>query len=152
MTTSLHKAARSGTIYIRTLLAVAAVTGLLALAGPVHAQIYVTFGYLPTFSTDPDFEIGPKPAENEDFAANRAGSGSFDFGLFGLRAAAGLRLFFVRLEGEASYRQLKLSDFEYATHHDYTGASLETLIESITVESGDLKTLNPMANVYLGCT
>ena len=130
------------------MLAVAVVVGLLLQAGPVFAQIYITAGYLPTFTGDTDFDIGAKPAENGDFEANREGSGTFDFGVLGLRAAAGYRLFVVRLEGEVSYRQLKLSDYEYASYLGYKGASLESLNESIVVESGDLKALNLMANVW----
>lgn len=140
---------RHGTIGYGTVLAVAVVAGLLLDAGPACAQVYVTAGYLPTFSGDTAFEVGVQAAENSDFEANREGSGTFDFGLFGLRAAAGYRLFAVRFEGEVSYRQLELSDFEYASYREYSDADLESLNESITVESGDLRTLNLMANVWL---
>jgi opacity protein-like surface antigen len=133
----LHRTTRHGTIRYRTILAVAVVVGLLVGAGPVFAQIYITAGYLPTFSVDTDFEVGAKPADSGDFKANRAASGIFDFGVLGLRAAAGYRLFVVRIEGEASYRQLKIED-----------ASLESLKESIGVESGDMKALNLMVNVW----
>ena len=100
-------------------------------------QIYITAGYLPTFSVDTDFEVGAKPSESGGFEANRSGSGTFNFGVLGLRAAAGYRLFVVRIEGEASYRQLKIED-----------ASLESLKESIEVASGDMKALNLMVNVW----
>ena len=43
----------------------------------------------------------------------------------------------MRIEGEASYRQLKIED-----------ASLESLKESVGVESGDMKALNLMVNVW----
>ena len=43
----------------------------------------------------------------------------------------------MRIEGEASYRQLKIED-----------ASLESLKESIGVASGDMKALNLMVNVW----
>ena len=105
-----HRTIRHGTIRYRTILAVAVVVGLLLGAGPVFAQIYITAGYMPTFSVDTDFEVGAKPADSGDFKANRAASGIFDFGVLGLRAAAGYRLFVVRIEGEASYRQLKIED------------------------------------------
>ena len=132
-----HRTIRHGAIGYRTILAVAVVVGLLLGAGPVFAQIYITAGYLPTFSVDTDFEVGAKPSESGDFEANRAASGIFDFGLLGLRAAAGYRLFVVRIEGEASYRQLKIED-----------ASVESLKESIGVASGDMKALNLMVNVW----
>ena len=132
-----HRTIRHGTIRYRTILAIAVVVGLLLGAGPVFAQIYITVGYMPTFSVDTDFEVGAKPADSGDFKANRAASGIFDFGVLGLRAAAGYRLFVVRIEGEASYRQLKIED-----------ASLESLKESIGVESGDMKALNLMVNVW----
>ena len=132
-----HRTIRHGTIRYRTILAVAVVVGLLLGAGPVFAQIYITAGYMPTFSVDTDFEVGAKPSESGDFEANRAASGIFDFGLLGLRAAAGYRLFVVRIEGEASYRQLKIED-----------ASVESLKESIGVASGDMKALNLMVNVW----
>ena len=45
------------------MLAVAVAVGLLLGAGPVFAQIYITAGYLPTFTGDTDFEIGANPAE-----------------------------------------------------------------------------------------
>ena len=123
--------------------------GLLLATGPAFAQIYITAGYLPTFNGATDFEIGPKPAESGDFEANRAGSGTFDFGIVGLRAAAGFRLFALRLEGEVSYRQLVLSDYEYAAYHGHKGLSVESLNESIDVESGELKALNLMVNAWL---
>ena len=109
-----HRTIRHGTIRYRTILAVAVVVGLLLGAGPVFAQIYITAGYLPTFSVDTDFEVGAKPADSGDFKANRAASGIFDFGVLGLRAAAGYRLFVVRIEGEASYRQLKIEDASWS--------------------------------------
>ena len=143
-----HRTIRHGTIRYRTILAVAVVVGLLLAAGPVFAQIYVTAGYLPTFSVDTDFEVGAMPSESGDFEANRAGSGTFDFGVLGLRAAAGYRLFVVRIEGEVSYRQLKLSDYEFASYRGYEDAFLESLKESIEVASGDMKALNLMVNVW----
>jgi opacity protein-like surface antigen len=148
MMSILHRTTRQGRIRYRTILAVAVVVGLLVGAGPVFAQIYITAGYLPTFTGDTDFEVGAKPSESGDFEANRAGSGIFDVGLLGLRAAAGYRLFVVRIEGEVSYRQLKLSDYEYASYRGYEDAFLESLNESIEVESGHLKALNLMVNVW----
>ena len=138
-----------GMIRYRTVFAVAVAAGLLLAAAPVSAQIYVAAGYLPTFTGDTDFEIGAKPAARGDFEANRAGSGAFDFGIFGLRAAAGYRLFFVRLEGEVSYRQLKLSDYEYESYYGRASAFLDALNESIRIESGELKALNLMVNAWL---
>ena len=137
MMSTFHRTIRHGAIGYRTILAVAVVVGLLLGAGPVFAQIYITAGYLPTLSVDTDFEVGAKPADSGDFQAKRAASGIFDFGVLGLRAAAGYRLFVVRIEGEASYRQLKIED-----------ASLESLKESIGVASGDMKALNLMVNVW----
>ena len=149
MMSNRRKAIRHGTIGYRTILAAAVVVGLFLEAGPAFAQIYITAGYLPTFTGASDFEIGAKQAESDDFEANRAGSGTFDFGIVGLRAAAGFRLFAVRLEGEVSYRQLMLSDYEYASYDGHKGPSIESLNESIDVESGELKALNLMANVWL---
>ena len=148
MIAAILRTVRHGTIGYGTVLAVAVVAGLLLDAAPACAQVYVTAGYLPSLSGDTAFEVGAQPAEDGDFEANREGSGTFDVGFVGFRAAAGYRLFAVRLEGEVSYRQLKLSDFEYASHHEYSDAVLESFNESIAVESGDLKTLNLMANVW----
>ena len=149
MMSVLHGKIRHGTIRYRTILAVAVVVGLLLGAGPAFAQIYITAGYLPTFTVDTDFEVGAKPSESGDFEADRAGSGIFDIGLLGLRAAAGYRLFVVRIEGEVSYRQLQLSDVEYASYPGRDDASIESLNESIEVESGHLNALNLMVNVWL---
>ena len=148
MITAIHRAVRHGAIGHSAVLAVAVVVGLLLEAGPACAQVYVTAGYLPTFSGDTGFEVGAQPAEDGDFKADRDGSGTFDLGLFGLRAAAGYRLFAVRVEGEGSYRQLKLSDLEYSSYRGFSDADLESLNESVAVESGDLTVLNLMANVW----
>lgn len=68
-----------------------------------------------TFSAPHDFEIGPKPADNADFTANRRGAGTFDVGILGFRAAVGYSFFGFRPEAELSYRQVGLSGFQYSS-------------------------------------
>ena len=131
------------------MLAVSVSAGLILAAGPVSAQIYVAAGYLPTFTGDTDFAIGAGPAARGGFEANRAGSGTFDLGFLGLRAAAGYRLFFVRLEGEVSYRQIDLHGYEYESYQGRAPAFLDALNQSIRIESGELKALNVMVNAWL---
>ena len=63
---------------------------------------------------------------------------------FGRRLATAC--FFVRLEEEVSYRQLKLSDYEYESYYGRARALLDALNESIRVESSELKALNLMVN------
>lgn len=149
MTAAIRRTVLLAIVRHRKVLAAAVVVGLLLEAGPAFAQVYVTAGYLPTFAADTAFEVGAQPAQDGDFEANREGSGTFDFGLFGLRAAAGVRMVAVRFEGEVSYRQLTLSDYDYSSYREYGDATLESLNENIAVESGDLRILNLMANVWL---
>ena len=139
----------------RTILGVAVLGGLLSVAGQAFAEeegFYVTASYLPTFTDATDFEIGAKPAKVGDFKANRGGNGAFEVGLLGLRAAAGYMFGFLRIEGEVSYRQFKLTDYEYTSYtfqkKTLTGAALDSLNKSIEVESGGLQALSLMANTW----
>ena len=135
-------------------LAVAAALFLAAThAFPQDGGLYVSAGTMATFAGPHDFEIGDKPADT-DFTANRKGTGTFDVGILGFHAAVGYSIFGFRPEVEIiSYRQLKLSDFEYTSFTtqdgvELPGAVLDALNESIVVESGSLKMLGMMANVW----
>ena len=110
--------------------------------------LYLSAGTMATFAGPQDFEVGAKPAEDADFTATRKGTGTFDVGILGFRAAVGYRIFGFRPEAEVSYRQLKLSGFEYTSYGELPGAGLDALNESIKVEAGDLKLLGVMANVW----
>ena len=109
---------------------------------------YLAASTMMSFAGPQVFTIGDKPAQNADFTANRKGTGSFDVGLLGFRMAAGYRIFGFRPEAEVSYRQLRLSDFEYTSFSGLQGVALDALNESIVVESGTLKMLGVMANVW----
>ena len=110
--------------------------------------LYLSAGMMATFAGPQDFEVGAKPAENADFTAIRKGTGTFDVGILGFRAAVGYRIFGFRPEAEVSYRQLKLSGFEYTSLPGLAGTALDALNESIKVEAGDLKLLGVMANIW----
>ena len=106
-----------------------------------------------TMATAPHhFEIGPKPKDNADFAANRIGSGTFDVGILGFRAAFGYDIIGFRPEAELSYRQVGLADFEYSSFSQngdkLPDASLDAPNDSIVVGSGDLVVLGAMANLW----
>ena len=107
--------------------------------------LYLSAGTMATFAGPQDFEVGAKPAEDADFTANRKGTGTFDVGILGFRASVGYRIFGFRPEAEVSYRQLKLSGFEYTSHDRIPEDLLDALNESIKVEAGDLKLLGVMA-------
>ena len=68
-----------------------------------------------TFTAPHHFEIGAKPEDNADFSANKKGSGTFDVGHLGFRAAFGYAIIGFRPEAELSYRQVGLADFEYSS-------------------------------------
>ena len=129
---------------------------LLSVATHAFAQrddgFYVSAAYMTTFTGAHDFEVGVKPAESADFVAKRSGTGSFDIGFLGFHAAAGYSIFGFRPEAEVSYRQLKVSGYEYElfTHGPIKleGDSLEPLNKNLEVTSGNLKTLGLMANVW----
>ena len=113
---------------------------------------YLSAATMATFTAPHDFEIGPKPKDNAGFAANRIGSGTFDVGLLGFRAAVGYDIIGFRPEVELSYRHIGLADFEYSffsqNGNKLPDASLEAINDSIVVRSGDLVVLGAMANLW----
>ena len=122
----------------------------------VHAfpqdGFYLSAGTMATFSAPHDFEIGPKPADNAGFTANRKGTGTFDVGILGFRAAFGYSIFGFRPEAELSYRQVGLSGFQYSSFSqdgaELTPAALDALNDSINVKSGTLVVLGAMTNLW----
>ena len=135
-------------------LAVAAALFLAAThAFPQDGGVYLSAGTMATFAGPHDFEIGANPAEDADFTANRKGTGTFDVGILGFRAAVGYSIFGFRPEVEVSYRKLNLSGYEYASfttqaRGELPGTVLDALNKSIEVKAGDLELLGVMANVW----
>ena len=128
---------------------------LFSLATHAFAQtdgFYVSAAYLMTFAGATDFEVGAKPATTAAFSANRTGTGTFHVGVLGLHAAVGYRIFGFRPEVEGSYRQLELSDYQYASFTQagvkLPGAALDSLNKSIEVTGGNLTVLTLMANIW----
>ena len=113
---------------------------------------YLSAATMATFTAPHDFEIGPKPKNDADFSANRKGSGTFDVGILGFRAAFGYAIIGFRPEAELSFRQVGLSDFEYSSfsqnENKLSADALNALNDSIVVRSGGLAVLGATANLW----
>jgi opacity protein-like surface antigen len=123
------------------------------LAVPQDGGFYLAAGTMATFAGPHDFEIGPKPADDDaELTVSSKTTGTFDIGILGFRAAVGFRFLGFRPEAEISFRQLGLADFEYSSFSpggiDLPETALTALNDSIDVKAGSLVLLGAIANLW----
>ena len=132
--------------------AVAAALFLAATHAFSQDGFYLSAAAMATFAGPHDFAIGSKPAEGADFAANRKGSGSFEVGILGFRAAFGYGIFGFRPEAELSYQQVGLSGYHYSSFSldgaEISDSARNAVNDSVVVKSGNLVLLGAMANLW----
>ena len=137
----------------RLAVAVILLSGATHTSAQTNAGFYVAASYMAIFTEPNQFEVGPKPAKGADLNVLRHGTGTFETGFLGLRAAGGYSIVNVRAEAEVSYRQVALSDPEYESFTTQAGRKLSSaevteLNKNTELTVGDLKILGLMANLW----